>query len=191
MRERFETKHIRELLGNVSKERVTYLANKVPIKPEIEESEGTGRSHVYSFRNALQFMVAHHLNYMGSSILGIRFGLDGLQMVDGRGFNYFKQDQTKEGRGSHPGQEEIQKFLFPILRGIAGKVFTPGAVLPLGFGLCEMHYVYKGKKTMLPYIPCIKKDLERLDMAGVVVVGLSFLDVNTLKTMVEEYSKLD
>jgi hypothetical protein len=190
MRERFETKHIRELLGNVSKERVTYLANKVPIKPEIEESEGTGRSHVYSFRNALQFVVAHHLNYMGSSVLGIRFGLDGLQMVDGREFSYFKQDQTGEGRASHPGQEEIQSLLLPSLKGIEGKIFSSGAALPLGFGLCQMHYVYKGKKTMLPYIPCIKKDLERLDTVGVVVVGVSFLDVNILKMMVEEYSEL-
>lgn len=60
----FQSRHIQKML-DIPKQRVEYLALKIPIKPEIEEVEGTGRAHSYSFKNALQFAIAQSLSKVG------------------------------------------------------------------------------------------------------------------------------
>lgn len=67
----FQSGHIQKMLG-IPKQRVEYLALKIPIKPEIEEADGTGRAHSYSFKNALQFAIAQSMSRVGLGIWEIR-----------------------------------------------------------------------------------------------------------------------
>jgi len=81
MREAFQSKHIQEMLG-ISVDRVTYLVNKIQITPEVEEVVGTGRAHLYSFKNALEFALAHHMNANGLPPGDVRRILDHLTKLD-------------------------------------------------------------------------------------------------------------
>jgi len=42
-----------------------YIASKIGIKPEIDEVEKTGKHHLYSFKNLLQFAFVHKANNLG------------------------------------------------------------------------------------------------------------------------------
>jgi hypothetical protein len=42
-----------------------YIASKIGIKPEIDEVEKTGRHHLYSFKNLLEFAFVHKANNLG------------------------------------------------------------------------------------------------------------------------------
>ena len=59
-----QAKDIQKLVG-ISKSRYEYLATKIGISPDVKEAEGTGRSHLYSTRNLLQFAFVHHANDLG------------------------------------------------------------------------------------------------------------------------------
>jgi DNA-binding transcriptional MerR regulator len=74
MKEEFLSGDIKRALG-VTKERVSYLGMKIPIKPEIEEVAGTGKAHRYSFRNLLQFAIAQDMSDAGLAISEIKFVL--------------------------------------------------------------------------------------------------------------------
>ncbi len=60
----FQAKNIQEIF-NASKSRYEYITSKIGITPENEEVEGTGRSHLYSFKNLIQFGVAHTASKLG------------------------------------------------------------------------------------------------------------------------------
>lgn len=60
----FQAKDIQRLIG-IPKHRYEYLASKIGIKPEIEEVEGTGHVHFYSFKNLLEFAFVHTANDLG------------------------------------------------------------------------------------------------------------------------------
>lgn len=81
MKKEFQSKDIRRMLG-VNQERVAYLSEKISIIPEIEEVEGTGRAHIYSFRNALQFAFAHYLGRLGLGPRAIKQALTTLERAD-------------------------------------------------------------------------------------------------------------
>ena len=66
MIENIEARHIQEAL-RISKIRYEYLKSKMQISPEINEVEGTGRAHRYSFRNVMQFALADRANALGLS----------------------------------------------------------------------------------------------------------------------------
>jgi hypothetical protein len=56
----------------VPKQRIDYLAIKIPLPPDILQVDGTGRANRYSFRNAIQFTIADRLNRMGCNPQVIR-----------------------------------------------------------------------------------------------------------------------
>ena len=60
----FQAKDIQRLL-KVPKHRYEYIASKIRIIPEILEVEGQGRTHLYSFKNLLQFAIANRANDTG------------------------------------------------------------------------------------------------------------------------------
>ena len=78
MKDRFQSKFIREMLG-ITKERVAYLGMKVPITPEIKQVEGTGRAHEYSYRNLLQFAIVEWLTEVGLSMRDVKYLLSVLE----------------------------------------------------------------------------------------------------------------
>ena len=57
----FQAKDIQEVVG-LPKHRYEYIASKIGITPDVEEVEGTGKSHLYSFKNLLQFAIVHRAN---------------------------------------------------------------------------------------------------------------------------------
>ena len=67
MQENLRAKDIQIIL-NIKKIRYEYLASKTGIKPDIQEVEGTGRAHLYSFKNLFQFAIAHHANKLGLTL---------------------------------------------------------------------------------------------------------------------------
>lgn len=71
----FTSKHIQNIL-HVQKQRVEYLAAKLRMIPGVEESDRSGRAHKYSFKNVLQFSLAHELNLLGLGMGEIRKVLD-------------------------------------------------------------------------------------------------------------------
>ena len=77
MKEAFQSKDIQKML-RISKQRVEYLSLKIPIKPEVEEVKGTGRAHLYSFKNALGFAIAQETSNLGFYITEVRSLLDNL-----------------------------------------------------------------------------------------------------------------
>lgn len=64
MKTDFQAKNIQEIF-NVSKSRYEYITSKIGITPGSVEVEGTGRSHLYSFKNLIQFGVAHTASKLG------------------------------------------------------------------------------------------------------------------------------
>ena len=71
MREEFQLKFIKKML-KIKKERIAYLGMKVPIIPEVEQVEGTGRAHKYSYRNLLQFAIVEWLSEVGLSMREVK-----------------------------------------------------------------------------------------------------------------------
>jgi hypothetical protein len=78
MKYKFQAKNIQHLL-RIKKIRYEYLTSKLNIKPDVEEAEGTGRAHLYSFKNLLQIATAHHANEMGLSLRIVKNLLDDLE----------------------------------------------------------------------------------------------------------------
>lgn len=66
MKTEFQAKDIQKIL-NIKKHRYEYIASKIGIKPEIEDVEGTGYTHKYSYKNLLQFAFVNQANKMGLS----------------------------------------------------------------------------------------------------------------------------
>jgi hypothetical protein len=80
MKVTFQAKDIQEMLA-IARQRYEYLATKIGISPEIAEVVGRGKAHLYSFRNALQFAIAHPMNAMGLPPRAIRWILNALDPV--------------------------------------------------------------------------------------------------------------
>lgn len=99
MIEKFQSKHIQEMLS-ISVDRVAYLANKMKITPEVKEVVGTGRAHEYSFRNALEFALAHHMNANGLPPGDVRRVLDHLINLDEKhGWELFVPKKVEQWDG--------------------------------------------------------------------------------------------
>lgn len=81
MKYKFQAKDI-QLILRITKIRYEYLTSKLNIKPGVEEVEGTGRAHLYSFKNLLQIAVAHNANQMGLSLRLVNNLLDNLESYE-------------------------------------------------------------------------------------------------------------
>jgi hypothetical protein len=68
----FQAKDIQEIV-RVPKIRYEYLARQIGIVPEIEEGEGTGNAHRYSFKNLIEFAIAERCSLTGLSMHQIKF----------------------------------------------------------------------------------------------------------------------
>lgn len=77
----FQAKDIQHIL-EIKKIRYQYLSGKIGIFPEIEEVEGTGRSHIYSFKNLLEFAFANLANNLGLSPKATRSMLEFLSLLN-------------------------------------------------------------------------------------------------------------
>lgn len=75
MRGKFQAKDIQNML-DIPKHRYEYLATKIGIDPDIATGEGRGSANLYSFRNAMQFAIAHRLNEMGLGPNNVRKTLE-------------------------------------------------------------------------------------------------------------------
>ena len=64
MKNQFQAKDIQGLI-EIPKHRYEYIASKIGIKPEIEEVEKTGHTHLYSFKNLLEFAIVNTANNLG------------------------------------------------------------------------------------------------------------------------------
>ena len=64
MKNQFQAKDIQKLV-EIPKYRYEYIASKIGIKPEIEEVEKTGHTHLYSFKNLLEFAIVNTANSLG------------------------------------------------------------------------------------------------------------------------------
>jgi hypothetical protein len=64
--QRFQARGIQDMLG-IPKHRYEYIASKIGVRPDVEQGEGRGTAHVYSFRNTLQFAFVHFANLQGLS----------------------------------------------------------------------------------------------------------------------------
>lgn len=80
MKSEFTAKDIQEMLG-IPKHRYEYVASKIGIEPD-EPGEGRGHSHIYSFKNALEFAFAHHASVRGLSPEACRNMLRGFRAYD-------------------------------------------------------------------------------------------------------------
>ncbi len=63
---KFQAKTIQKILG-IKKHRYEYIASKIGITPDVDEVEGQGRTHIYSFKNLMQFAIIHHASDLGLS----------------------------------------------------------------------------------------------------------------------------
>jgi hypothetical protein len=77
----FQAKDIQRIL-EIKKIRYQYLSGKIGIFPGIEEVEGTGRSHIYSFKNLLEFAFANLANNLGLSPKATRSMLEFLDLLN-------------------------------------------------------------------------------------------------------------
>jgi hypothetical protein len=68
----YQAKDIQKIL-RIPKIRYEYLARQIGITPEIEEAEGTGNVHKYSFKNLMEFAIAERCSLVGLSMKHIRF----------------------------------------------------------------------------------------------------------------------
>lgn len=98
MKSYFQAKDIQKILS-ITKIRYEYLGSKISITPDVHEVEGTGRSHIYSFRNLIEFAIAHNGNKLGlsmKSVIKIIEMLKGMELglgVDIFGWEFGKEPQ--------------------------------------------------------------------------------------------------
>lgn len=81
MKDTFQSKDIQTIL-EIPKHRYDYIASKIGIKPEVEEVEGQGHVHMYSFKNLLQFAFVHHASGLGLTPKASRELLSYLDEID-------------------------------------------------------------------------------------------------------------
>ena len=99
MKNKFQAKNIQQIFG-IPKYRYEYIATKIGIQAGIEEVEGQGRAHLYSYKNLLQFGFAHHAINLGFSPKNVRLMLNFL-------------DEFTEGKLLLPGLDrDVDKRIF-------------------------------------------------------------------------------
>ncbi len=155
MKEVFQSKDIQKVL-EIPKQRVEYLALKVPIKPEIEEVDRSGMVHIYSFINVLQFAIAHTMNKYGLGISEVRGVLRALHIVKNQTLcatecrNGITQDDgsllltllaTKKG-------EKWQQELEEAIR----EYYEPESEARIWCGIAETERNEKRVKTLVFYV---------------------------------------
>jgi len=77
----FQAKDIQRIV-EIPKHRYEYLASKIGIKPDVEEVEGQGKVHQYSYRNLLQFAIVHHASGLGLTPKALRDLLSYIDKMD-------------------------------------------------------------------------------------------------------------
>lgn len=84
MKEVFLAKDIQCHVG-ISFNRYVYMKAKGGISPDIRKAKNNGEKHKYSFKNLIQFAIAHHSNLLGLSFDNIRKMLTYIDEIDLRG----------------------------------------------------------------------------------------------------------
>ena len=161
-------------LYTATKERITHLGRAVGlIEPEIERVEGTGRSHRYSFRNAMEFGVAHYLSGMGLVPAAVRAALTTLARWE--------------------AGEDVDGL---TVRGIdRGQLFDPEFKLQDGFSLIRVESRWPDKPTKPGLVKfalmtqqAFLSEEKGLAEEGKVIFGYHVLCLDTIKRAVTEYA---
>ena len=77
----FQARDIQRIV-EIPKHRYEYIALKIGIKPDVEEVEGQGNVHKYSFKNLLQFAFVHHASGLGLTPKASKELLSHLDKID-------------------------------------------------------------------------------------------------------------
>jgi hypothetical protein len=139
-------KDIQKIL-DIPKFRYEHLANKMQIRPELEEVEGQGRAHIYSFKNLLEFAFVNVASAMGLSpkncgrlLAFVRFLEDSYKVgifdhgklpdlsvhfiVQG-GEHFFHVTGESKGTGITKGWYPVKGFQLNVLKRLAAEEGTP------------------------------------------------------------------
>ncbi len=119
----YQAKDIQQIL-RIPKIRYEYLANQIGIVPEIEEGEGTGKAHKYSFRNLLEFSIAERCSLNGLSMRQVKFFITLLHEVADP--KLFAQPDWFET--SKPNSKRSWKGCLLCFWGFRGEAFSNGAI---------------------------------------------------------------
>lgn len=104
MKTTFQAKDIQEIL-RIPKIRYEYLARQIGIIPEIEEAEGTGNAHKYSFRNLIQFAIAERCSITGLSMKQIKHLMELLHQHHVAVFSEPAESSKSRGKTKTPDLE--------------------------------------------------------------------------------------
>jgi len=77
----YQAKDIQGIL-RIPKVRYAYLSREIGIRPDVEEVVGTGKVHLYSYKNLLQFFIAEECNRIGLSMKATKFLMESLVNYD-------------------------------------------------------------------------------------------------------------
>jgi len=78
---KFQAKDIQKIV-QIPKHRYEYIASKIGIIPDVNEVEGQGHTHIYSFKNLLQFAFVHYASGLGLTPKASRALLSFLDEID-------------------------------------------------------------------------------------------------------------
>lgn len=123
----FQAKDIQKVVG-LPKHRYEYIASKIGIKPDVEEVEGTGKHHLYSFKNLLEFAFVHRANKMSITPKTIKLMLDFLSNDELKDAGFFDpkksikaslhfvifDDKLYYKLSGESLQKQVTKILFPV-----------------------------------------------------------------------------
>ena len=88
----YRAKDIQDIF-RISRSRYDYIAGRIGIQPEIKEVTGTGRAHLYSFKNVVQF---------GCANMGVVLGLNPRIIKDMLKWLEAYQGSRKPGSSDYP-----------------------------------------------------------------------------------------
>jgi hypothetical protein len=163
----YRAKDIQKILG-IPKFRYEYLAGKMQIRPELEEVEGQGRAHVYSFRNLLEFAFVNVASAMGLSPKNCGRLLAFVRFIDKtyevgifaegegpdlsvhfvvQGGHFFHVTGESKGTGINQGWYPVEGFLPNLLKRYTAGEGTP---VPSGPALEVVSFPGEGVQALEP-----------------------------------------
>jgi hypothetical protein len=215
MKKIFQAKDIQEILG-FHRQRYEYLATRIGITPGVEVVEGKGRAHLYSFKNALQFALAHSMGMMGLQPFEIRQALNEIEELDkaetlkaatGKTIEEFSQ-AVKERKLEQKKLGELPESIIEILvdskthflyKQKSVGVYDPAVVLPDGYAMYRV-FAKRGRALRGPFRPPIRyytdeNAIEELKALAIkmgqelVLYGYTVLRLDTIKSAVIGYAR--
>lgn len=176
MKDFFQAKDIQNAVG-IPKYRYEYLATKIGIKPDIDEVEGTGKSHRYNFKNVVQFAVAHHAGKLGMTPNSIRDLL-----------SYMKESKDPELENLYDPNDHLPISIFVFDDPKKGKYYIP--TYNLGESIHDLNLDLDGiEKNKLNHFNDAYKNLmsmlnkELAKVNGAILINIGKIKANILEKL--------